>query len=123
MYPPRSRRQRQSKKPFNLDVCVSTEIERHPGANWAFPTAHPSPTTYNDKSRGKAHSASRAPIPQKAPSTGATMHDRERRSHKAPNTDHKDRGISVQHSRGGNLGHPHSCGNFVFVLDNRGKDL
>ncbi|OWM74318.1 hypothetical protein CDL15_Pgr013222 [Punica granatum] len=39
MYPPRSRRQRQSNKPFNLGACVSTEIERHLGANWAFPTA------------------------------------------------------------------------------------
>ncbi|OWM76955.1 hypothetical protein CDL15_Pgr011680 [Punica granatum] len=39
MYPPRSRRQRQSNKPFNLDACVSTEIERHLKANRAFPTA------------------------------------------------------------------------------------
>ncbi|OWM72756.1 hypothetical protein CDL15_Pgr024808 [Punica granatum] len=26
-------------KPFNLDECISTEIERHLGANRAFPTA------------------------------------------------------------------------------------
>ncbi|OWM89135.1 hypothetical protein CDL15_Pgr026298 [Punica granatum] len=35
----RRRRQRQSSKPFNIDMSVSTEIERHPGTNLAFPTA------------------------------------------------------------------------------------
>ncbi|OWM82785.1 hypothetical protein CDL15_Pgr008666 [Punica granatum] len=38
-YSPRSRRQRQLNKPFNLDACVSTEIERHLGENRAFPIA------------------------------------------------------------------------------------
>ncbi|PKI75912.1 hypothetical protein CRG98_003695 [Punica granatum] len=59
----------------------------------------PSPTTYNDKSWGRTHSASRVPIIQGAPSTGAIMHDQEWRLHKTPDTDHKDRGIPIQHSR------------------------
>ncbi|PKI32459.1 hypothetical protein CRG98_047150, partial [Punica granatum] len=83
----------------------------------------PSPTTCNDKRRGRTHSASRVPILQRAPSTGVTTHDRERRSYKTPDTDRKDQGIPVQHSHGGNLGHPHSWGNFVLFLDNRGNDL
>ncbi|PKI61731.1 hypothetical protein CRG98_017875 [Punica granatum] len=72
----------------------------------------PSPsTTCNNKPRGKTHPTSRAPILQGVPSTGATRHGRERRSHKASTTDHvnnEDRGILVQHSRRGNLGHLHS---------------
>ncbi|OWM80562.1 hypothetical protein CDL15_Pgr019146 [Punica granatum] len=60
---------------------------------------------------------------QRTTDARATKHDRERQSYKTPDTGYKDQGIPVQHSRGGNLGHPHSWGNFVFVLDNRGKDL
>ncbi|OWM78315.1 hypothetical protein CDL15_Pgr001036 [Punica granatum] len=55
MYPPRSRRQRQSNKPFNLDACVSTKIKRHPGANWAFPTAKTHHRQHATTSPGAGH--------------------------------------------------------------------